>query len=143
MSAILNHVLFWIKPPVMVVFGVILLLALVCMTILFIHRKRSRVVLDLGCPNPNFECGCKICEKLRETYNKAVRVHEKLNEMYDTLAEYGRKLRYPIPPPAKFPYLKKTVNLHLIEKYGDKLGKYQQRLEKYHDKLDKLIDQLK
>ena len=131
---------FGFVPVEVSVLGFLSLLAIGYLTIRFAGTTRR--ASDGSCTNPNFYCPCATCGKLRQLYRTVVKLHKRLNKMQETLTKFKEKLRYPKPPPDKFPYLEKTVNIDEIESYERKLDKFHANLDSYHRKIQRVVEQL-
>ena len=120
--------------------AILSLVAIGYLTIRLAGKRIPRRASDGSCTNPNFYCMCAICGKLRQLYRTEVKLHKRLNKMRATLIELKEKLGYPKPPPDKFPYLKKTMDIDEMDSYERKLNDFQVELESYHLKLKRALE---
>ena len=142
MTMNLVQAFFGFVPLEVSIVGIFSLLAIGYLTIRLAGKSTTRLASDGSCANPNFYCICATCGKLRQLYRTVVKLHKKLNKMHDTLTTFKVRLRYPKPPPDKFPYLEKTIDLHQINNYERKLDKFHASLDSYHEKIRRVLDRI-
>lgn len=142
MTINLVQAFFGLVPPEVIIVGILCLLAIGYLTIRLVGKSTTRLASDGSCANPNFYCICRYCGKVRQLYRTVVKLHKKLNKMHETLTKFKVKLGYSKPPPDKFPYLERTVDLDQINSYERKLNKFHANLDRYHEKILRVLDRI-
>ena len=140
MTTNLVQAFFGFVPLEVIIVGILSLLAIGYVIIRLAGKRTPRLASDGSCIKPNFYCICITCRKLRQLYRTEVKLHKRLNKMRATLIEFKDKLGYPKPPPDKFPYLKKTMDIDQMDRYERKLNNFQIDLESYHIKLQRALE---